>query len=182
MVHLEDGVLLRFEYFDGEHPRPSPERRRFYLDLSLTAKLRALNTIFEALAEVVNAGWIMVDFYEGNVLYNFRTGEVKIFDFEFFERAGEAGGFVLRRERNPGSTRLMAPEAWVRGERIDQATNVYTLGRFAINAMCADVGDDWRPTFQGSDRQATVIERATRRDREKRYRTVEQFVAEFALA
>lgn len=180
VVALADGTVLRFEHFDGEDL--TPENRKRFFALPLPTKLEALSTLFGALAAIVRVGWILVDFYEGNVLYNFSTGELRTFDFEFFERADSDGGFTLRRERNPGSTRLMAPEEWVKGDCIDQTTNVYTLGRYAINALSSQIDERWRDTFEGSSALRDVIERATQVDRKERYQIVGEFLADFDRA
>lgn len=181
VVELVDGKLLRFEHFHGEDMYPARNRSRFF-KLPLTTKLAALKTLFAALAAIVRAGWILVDFYEGNVLYDFSTGELRIFDFEFFERAGTDGGFVLERERNPGSTRLMAPEEWVQGERIDQTTNVYTLGRYAINALSPEIDERWPDTFEANEALRDVLGRATQTERRRRHQTVDEFLVDFNRA
>jgi hypothetical protein len=85
-------------------------------------------------------------------------------------------------DRNYGSRRLMAPEEFVRGARIDQATNVYTLGRYAINALSRRTDGAWRATFQGPPALAAVLERATRPERAERYQRVGEFVRAFEQA
>ncbi|MGH2354806.1 MAG: protein kinase domain-containing protein [Chloroflexota bacterium] len=174
VVQTADGVLLVYEKAPGE-TLDRANRPRFFA-LPVATKLQALQAIFGALEAIVDAGWIMVDFYEGNVIYDFATDRVTIFDFELFERGDR---FVLLLERNYGSRRLMAPEEWVRGAVIDQKSNVFTLGRYAINALSSRIDEQWRSKFQGSPPLADVLARATLTERNKRYTTVREFVAAF---
>lgn len=176
VVYTSDGVILVFAWVGGENLGEEANRARFF-SLPVAEKLRALNTLFEALAAIVDAGWILVDFYDGNVLYDFQTGATHLFDFELFERGD---GFTLQMDRNYGSSRLMAPEEFVRGEWIDQTSNVYTLGRYAICALSPRRDEIWRSAFQGDDRLADVLEHATQRERSARFQTVRAFVEAFA--
>jgi serine/threonine-protein kinase len=69
----------------------------------------------------------------------------------------------------------MAPEEFQRQAVIDQATNVFTLGRTAILML-----GDGRPTFdpwRGTPEMKAVLLRATDPDRAARYPTVRAFVA-----
>jgi serine/threonine-protein kinase len=73
----------------------------------------------------------------------------------------------------------MAPEEFVRGAWIDQASNVYTLGRYAINALCVRIDEGWRAEFPAGDALADVMARATQLDRQERFPTVREFVEAF---
>jgi serine/threonine-protein kinase len=84
------------------------------------------------------------------------------------------GPFVLDAERLPGSRRFMAPEEFERGAVIDIRTTVFALGRAA--RLLLDAGDEER-AWRGSPAQLTVLERATRADPDRRFRTVGEFVA-----
>jgi serine/threonine-protein kinase len=172
------GVLLIFEAAPGEALGDPANRRRFF-HLPLPRRLDALRALFGAAAAIVDAGWILVDFYEGNVIYDFGTGRAAICDFELYERAP---GFVLGLDRNYGSSRLMAPEEFVRGQWIDQATNVYTLGRYAINALSARIDEEWQRDFQGGAALQAVVARATQGERGRRYQRVRAFVEAFEAA
>ena len=177
-VKTADGVLLVLERVEGETLTTAEARTRFFA-LPVAEKLRALHQIFAALTAIVEAGWILVDFYDGNVIYDFEAQAVYVFDFELFE-PGE--GFVLQLDRNYGASRLMAPEEFVRGAWIDQRSNVYTLGRYAICALSARRDEEWRSEFQGSDSLAQVLERATRKEPSLRDPTVHAFLKAFENA
>jgi serine/threonine-protein kinase len=177
-IETADGMLLLFERVAGENLGESADRRRFFA-LPLAKKLTALRAIFQALAAIVAQGWILVDFYDGNVLYDFATDSVNLFDFELFERGN---GFALQLDRNYGSSRLMAPEEFVRGAWIDEASNVFTLGRYAIGALSRRMEAAWQTEFEGSAALAEVLARATHENRSERYPTVQAFVNAFDQA
>jgi serine/threonine-protein kinase len=111
VVETADGMLLVFPKIPGI-ALDGIEKRRQFFDLPVPVKLESTSLCFEALAAIVEAGWILVDFYEGNVIYDFETGATTLIDFELFERGN---GFTLQMDRNFGSRRLMAPEEFVRG-------------------------------------------------------------------
>jgi len=178
VVQTADGVLLVFAWAEGEALSDQERRLRFFL-LPLATKTHALTVLFGALAAIADAGWVIVDFYEGNVLYNFATGGVTIFDFELYERGP---GFVLQLDRNYGSRRLMPPEEFQRGAVIDGRSNVFTLGRYTIHALSARTDDGWRTEFQGKAALADVLTRATQPEPEFRYPTVREFVTAFTAS
>ena len=176
-VRTADGVLLVFEKMEGETLQGPVLRARFFR-LPVEEKISALRTIFDALAAIVEDGWILVDFYEGNVMYDFASRTVRLFDFDVFE---QGDGYVLQMDRNYGSRRLMAPEEFVRGAWLDQTTNTYTLARYVINALCTNI-DDWRDEMSRQPGLARVIERGVQLDRSKRFSTVRAFVEAFRQA
>jgi serine/threonine-protein kinase len=177
VIEAEDGFALVFENARGT-TLDAPNQERFFR-LPTEAKLKALNSIFCALCLIAEDGWILIDFYEGNVIYNFIEESVKIFDFELFHRGD---GFRLQQERNYGSSRLMAPEEFVKGSWIDQRTNAFDLGRYAICALSDRTGADWREGFEGDERMAEVLARATQPDPTERYPTVKAFTEAFLAA
>lgn len=176
-ITTADGTLLIYPKIEGV-ALSTPERRQRFFALPVPEKLRALQTIFAALSAVVAQGWVMHDFYEGNVIYNFDTRTSYLFDFEFF-MPGDS--YILQADRAYGSARLMAPEEFSRGAVIDQASNVYTLGRYAICALSLDHGERWADGFQGSPDLAEVLRKATQPDRAERYQTVQAFLEAFTL-
>jgi serine/threonine-protein kinase len=175
IVETADGMLLVFPKIPGLSLEGIEARQRFFA-LPVPEKIRSLTACFEALSAIVESGWILVDFYDGNVIYDFETGATTLFDFELFERGN---GFTLQKDRNYGSRRLMAPEEFVRGALIDQRSNVFTLGRYAIDALSGRIDAEWRQEFQGNNALAEVLDRATQWDPEARYQTVSAFLEAF---
>ncbi|MBM3216695.1 hypothetical protein FJZ36_17500 [Candidatus Poribacteria bacterium] len=177
-VETADGTLLVYERIYGEDVRTLAKSRRIY-DMALEKRLRLLATTYDALAVISDDGWVFVDFYDGNVLYDAGSDTTMLFDFELFRRCE---GYTLELDRNYGSSRLMAPEEFQRGAWIDGRTNVYTLGRLAIVVLCREIDERWRSVFPASAALAEVIERATQPDPERRYGSVRQFVTAYRHA
>jgi hypothetical protein len=65
---------------------------------------------------------------DGCLLYNFTTHRLSIMDLDNYH----LGPFRTEMGLMFGSTRLMAPEEFVKGAMIDQRTSVFTLGRAVL--------------------------------------------------
>lgn len=161
VVACADGVLLIYDRMRGENLGPQEPRKR-YQALPLTERAIAVMAIAEALAAVSEAGFMVVDWYEGNMLYDFDARQVWLFDWELCR---EGGSFVLEMDSNYGSSRLMAPEEFVRGSRLDELTLVFNVGRYALLAL---------PEL--AEPLAPILARATYPARSERYNTVREFV------
>ncbi len=132
VVQAADGVLVVYEWFEGELLR-SPARRRDdpleahsrFRALPLPHILDALDSVIDVHVLLERAGWIAGDFYDGCLMYDFRTHRIKLIDLEAYRR----GPSVNEVGRLPGSTRFMAPEEWTIGALINARTTVFNLGR-----------------------------------------------------
>jgi hypothetical protein len=152
----------------------SPRARFEALPLAEVAA--ALGTIYDAHLLLAGLGFVAVDFYDGCIIYDFEGCRTYLCDLDEYRE----GPFVLEDERLPGSTRFMAPEEWERGARVDQVTNVFTLGRTAAVLLGDRSGSmqHWR----GGRRMRNVVLRATRPDRAQRHQSVREFVQEWRAA
>lgn len=130
----------------------------------------ALALILDAHLAVERAGLVAVDLYDGCVLYDFASRQVRLCDLDEYR----PGPFVLDEDRLPGSSRYMAPEEFRRGAAIDLRTTVFNLGRMV--RLLLDAGDDERE-WRGTPAQLAVVARATRPDPANRYPTVAAFVS-----
>ena len=74
----------------------------------------------------------------------------------------------------------MAPEEFQKGERIDERTNVFMLGRtaFVLLANSSDSRGDWK----GNDAMWRVARKATNTDKQLRYPSVQEFVSAWHTA
>jgi serine/threonine-protein kinase len=167
VVRCADGTLLIYDHAEGETLTGLEARSRFYA-LPAEEKRAALETLFDALAAVCDAGWVFVDVYEGNIMYDYAARRFHVFDFDLCE---PGDGFILAMERNYGSSRLMAPEEFEKGAWIDQRTNVFNLGRIATLALKDE------PLPPGL---AAVLATATQLERTHRHATVREFASAFA--
>jgi serine/threonine-protein kinase len=169
---LPGEVLYDYTRFRGparlEDPAsPLVRFRRLPLKMILTA----IDTIYAAHLAIAEKGFIAVDFYDGCILYDFDSRQVHLCDLDEYRQ----GPFTLETDRLPGSRRFMAPEEWRRGACIDQATNVYTLGRTALELLGWSLEPE--SSWPGSSTTREVLVKATDPDQTRRYQTVADFVS-----
>lgn len=176
VIESSAGPLLVYDWVDGELIGGSAEHRADetsafarFRKLSVPHILSALNPIFELHAMLAAAGWIAVDFYDGSLMYDFATNEMHVFDLDLYR----AGPFINEMGRMFGSTRFMAPEELEFGERIDQRTTVFTMGRTALQFLSN--GSDDPTAFRGAPALFDVVARACRPSPDDRFPTVAEF-------
>jgi serine/threonine-protein kinase len=167
VVRCRDGVLHLYDRVSGENLGSQASRKRI-LTVPLHRRLDALDAIAGALAAIVAAGFVVVDWHEGNMLYDFQTHRVWLFDWELC-RPGAS--FVLEMDENYGTSRLMAPEEFVRGSVIDERTLVLNVGRYMLLTV---------PEL--AEATADVLAMATHPDRRKRYPSVAELRTAFRQA
>lgn len=180
VVEMPSGPALVYPWFDGEllyrstarhftdRAEPaSPIARVRRLPVSVVEALVA--EILDAHLTITAAGLVAVDFYDGCIMYDFTTGDVRLCDLDEYR----PGPFVAHR-RLPGSTRFMAPEEYGNDQVIDQRTTVFDLGR-AIRQLLdtSDTESAWR----GNPEQLAVLDRATCAAPAARFPTVDALVA-----
>ena len=124
---------------------------------------RVLDTVIDAHLTVVRDGFVAVDFYDGCLMYDAASEQVRLVDLDGYR----PGPYVLDADRQYGSRRFMAPEEFVRGSTIDERTTVFTLGRTA-RVLLGEAGQ-WR----GSAATERVVDRATAADPATRFASVE---------
>lgn len=164
-VPLADGALLIYERVFGENLGSMDARKRFQF-LPLAERLQAAYAIFGAMTAVYEAGFMIVDWYEGNQMYDFERRRMWLFDWELCRRGT---GFILEMDNNYGSSRLMAPEEFLRGSFLDERTLVFNLGRYALLTL---------PEL--AEPLAPVLARATHPSRAARFATLREWTETFA--
>ena len=178
-----DGFTLVYDWVDGEGLRPERElnpgeihpRDRFCA-LPASEIIDALNVIYDVHILIEKRGFIAEDFYDGCIIYDFEKKQIYLYDFDHYHSAP----FINDRGRLYGSRRFMAPEEFQKGERIDERTNVFMLGRtaFVLLANSSDSRDDWK----GSEAMWQVAKKATNTDKGLRYQSVQAFVSAWHAA
>lgn len=166
-ISLSEGLLFLYDRVTGE-TLGSPETREHFYALPFAEKATALSTLFSALSAITEAGYVLVDMYEGNIMYDYEQKRIWLFDWDLCH---QGDGFALTMDRNYGSSRLMASEEYQRGSWIDQQSNVFNLGRLATLVLSGAEGP-WSP----------ILAQATDPIRQHRHATVRQFVDAFAAA
>lgn len=171
------GEVLNSPKFPGEagRRRAGSAHARFRA-LAAIEIAAALDVIYDLHLAVAACGIVAVDFYDGSVLYDFERRQTHVIDLDAYR----PGPFTLTSDRLPGSTRFMAPEELQCGARIDQVTNVYTLGRTAL--VLLGNGSRERSAWRGNEAAHAVALRATEPERERRYASVSGFVAAWRAA
>ncbi|HEX9616496.1 MAG TPA: hypothetical protein VGA03_03720 [Anaerolineales bacterium] len=187
VFETESGLALVLEWLPGENlyeytvapgkaarANPLSPHARFCA-LPVRQVLEALDTIYDAHLALAGFGFVAVDFYDGCILYDFEQARTYLCDLDEYR----PGPFINETDRLPGSRRFMAPEEFQRGARIDQVTNVFTLGRTALQLLGDGTVDDaWR----GSPAMLAVVARATEPERDRRYQDVREFVDDWRTA
>jgi serine/threonine-protein kinase len=175
VIESPAGPLIIYEWFDGELLGVPSDRRddpasayQRFRRLPVSTIVGVLDTIYELHTELAAAGWIASDFYDGCLLYEFASGELRVMDLDTYRDAP----FTNDMGRMFGSTRFMAPEEHELGARIDHATTVFVMGRTGL-VLLSD---------RGSPKQAAVLARACAVEREQRYGSVAELLADWRSA
>jgi len=167
IVQCREGTLLLYDRVRGENLGPMENRRRFQA-LPLAERLMAVATILAALTAICDAEFMIVDWYEGNMIYDFSQRRIWLFDWDLCRKGNS---FTLEMDSNYGSSRLMAPEEFIRGSRLDQRTLVFNLGRYALLTL---------PEL--AETLAPILARATYPAPAGRYQSLREFTQAFVNA
>ena len=132
VVESSHGPLLVYDWVSGELVRtvsaartdPASAFMRFKA-LPLATLSRALSAVFRVHSQLCARGWVACDFYDGALMYDFASQELKLIDLDMYRE----GPFINDRGRMFGSDRFMAPEEFELGARIDEKTTIFTMGR-----------------------------------------------------
>ena len=167
------GYVNIFEWIDAECiGYPSPSSRRKFLNLPAEAKLRAFEDILSFHAHVADKGYVAIDFYADQIMYNFENGKTIICDIDFYQKSPYYG------DKGPwGSSNFVSPEERVPGMRIDEITMVYTMGAtaFSIFADYDRSYEKWTLKKSSYD----VARKAVSDDRDMRQQSIRQFIYEW---
>ncbi|WP_409271273.1 serine/threonine protein kinase [Neobacillus sp. SCS-31] len=188
LVRLEDhfavdgGYALVFDWFDGEclhMPDEFPPPKKYtdpnspffrFRQLSAEKRLDALECIFKFHALAEKKGYVAVDFYDGSILYDFKTNSTRICDIDFYQKKP----FFNSMGRMWGSSRFMSPEEFELGAPIDSQTNVFNMGAAAFVLLGGELDRSFSK-WQASANLYEVALKAVENERAARYSTVEEF-------
>jgi serine/threonine-protein kinase len=176
LIETPPRPMVVCEWAEGELLRCPADRRgdpastfQRFLRLPVERVLRVLDVIYDLHDLLGRQAWIAVDFYDGCVVYDFARDQVRIMDLDHYHQ----GPFVNEMGRMFGSSRFMAPEEFQRGARIDQRTNVFTMGRAAA-VLLGDGTLDRKP-FRASDALYEVVRHACEPEPDHRFPSVKAF-------
>lgn len=131
VVECLNGVIHLYPWVPGESLGSVDARKRF-LQLPISLRIGVALNVARALAAIADAGFYIVDWYEGNMIFDWHTNEIWLLDWELC-RHGRS--MLLEMDQNYGTSRLMAPEEFVRGSVLKESTLVFNLGRFFLGYL-----------------------------------------------
>lgn len=174
VIESPTGPMLVYEWAEGELLRAragavATAHERFR-GLPVEEILAALTSLYDLHARLAAAGYVAVDFYDGCLIYDFASRKVHVVDLDHYE----PGAFRNAMGRMFGSSRFMAPEEFEFGEKIDQRTTLFNMGRAA--AVFLGDGTLERSAFRGSDAQHAVVVRACRPRPDERFPSMAEFL------
>lgn len=161
-----DGELLGVQRASRDDPESTFQRFR---RLPVPEIVRALDVVYEVHDALARSGWVAVDFYDGCMIYDFQRRELHLVDLDSYRDAPSTNDMG----RMFGSSRFMAPEEFERGAPIDECTNVFTMGRTAVELLSD--GTVERLPFRGSDALFEVVRLACHSDRSQRFASMAEF-------
>ncbi|MFE6167426.1 serine/threonine protein kinase [Viridibacillus arvi] len=180
---IEQGFGLKFKWVNGEcmhnhwdftpfEKYNSPHSPFVKLrNLPLQERISILTKIYEFATFVEVKGFVMVDFYDGSILYDFKNGELYICDIDFFRKSPVVNNIG---ENFWGSPRYKAPEEYQLNAVISSATNVYTLAGLAF-AFIGGKSDKSFEKWEASKNLYNVCLKALENNPSNRFTTISSF-------
>ncbi|MCG7343642.1 serine/threonine protein kinase [Sporosarcina sp. ACRSL] len=187
---IENGNAAVFEWFEGEclhshwsfggkakYTNPKSPYYRFR-NLDVEKRLEALDKIFSFHVFVESQGFVAVDFYDGSILYDFLKDETRICDIDFYRKSPSVNDLG---ENFWGADQSKSPEEYELGAPIDSRTNVFNMGAIAFGLL----GGERDHSFSKWEANKTLYEvaiKAVKKNRDKRYPTINKFYEEWKAA
>ncbi len=182
-----DGECLydhwNFAKYTGNPQLKSPAVR--FRTLPVEKRLKSAEVLFSFLAAAAACGYTAIDFYDGSIIYDFKTDTTTICDIDLFRKNPV---FNDMGENFWGSRRLKSPEEYKLHAPVDERTNVFTLGallfhifgsysREELNEICRKSAfvPCARENWQLNEAAYRAAQKAVLSDRNERYSTIEEF-------
>lgn len=142
-----------------------------FRELPIDKRLKTFDIICDFLSHIANKGYIAIDFYDGSILYDFKTETTTICDIDFFckQPYQNAMGKMW------GSSRFLSPEEYKLGASIDEITNVFTLGATAFVLLGGSANRSIEK-WEANEASYNVALRAISLNRAYRYQSIVDFV------
>ncbi|WJH36627.1 serine/threonine-protein kinase [Paenibacillus sp. CC-CFT747] len=184
-----EGYAAVFDWAEGEslHPHwsyPPPAKYThpespFYRfrQLPLERRLASMDSILSFHVHAARQGYVAIDFYDGSLLYDFKTDTTKICDVDLYGTRP----YVNEMGRMWGSSRFMAPEEFKLGAVIDEVTNVYNMGAAAF-VLLGGERDRSLEKWEAEEHLYQVAARAVEPDRARRYGSLAELQAAWRQA
>lgn len=168
------GFAIIFRWAEGDcMGRMYPAEHRRFMALPLPTRWQIFRDILDFLSFIHQKGYVAIDFYDGSILYDSKTGKTTICDIDLFQRQP----YVNEMGRMWGSSRFMSPEEFEKGARIDEVTNVYNAGAMAF-ALFGNYQRS-RENWQLSSKAFDAASKAASSTRHERYPSIKEFAEDF---
>lgn len=164
------GYALVFRWAEGESLYQVQTRERLRHQ-PLIVKLRMLDRVFDFHLHCAQKSYTAVSFYDGNLLADFTTGQITIFDIDLYRPAPAVNDLG----RMPGSALFMSPEEYELGAALDSRTMQYAMGALAFCFLSRDGSFDFSQWTAGR-RLYEVASRAVSLDRAARFASIGSFL------
>ena len=180
LVEVKDiggGFAMVFKWADGDcMGRMYPEAHSRFMQLPINARLAVFHDILSFFEYIASQCYVAIDFYDGSIMYDFKSGKTTICDIDFFRKQP----CINDMGRMWGSSCFQSPEEFRLGAVIDEITNVYTVGAtaFALFGGYSRTRDNW----QLSDKLFEIVTKAVSDDRSQRQQSIRQFIEEWEAA
>ena len=150
-----------------------PSQHAQFMALPLATRLKIFEEILDFHAHVAACGYVAIDFYDGSIMYDLENAKAVICDIDYYEKQP----YVNQMGRMFGSSKFMSPEEFVKGEVIDEVSNVYLMGAtaFALLANYDRTAENWPLDAKLYE----TAKRATSDERNNRQQTIRQFIDEW---
>jgi serine/threonine-protein kinase len=129
-----------------------------------------LDAIFNFHVYVESRNYVAIDFYDGSILYDFKTHSTRICDIDCYQPKP----YVNNMGRLWGSSRFMSPEEFELGAEIDSRTNVFNMGAMAFCLLGGERDRAYAKWDAGREHYDTAL-RAVEQAKDQRYRSVAEF-------
>ncbi|SFT28134.1 serine/threonine protein kinase [Paenibacillus sp. BC26] len=167
---IPEGYLTVYEWFDGECMGRQYQSHDKFLALPIEEKLAIYRDLLLFHIHTNNCGYIALDFYDGSIMYDFRTQRTMVCDIEVYSKRP----VINTMGRMWGSSRYMSPEEFQLGAEIDERSNVFVMGATAFQLMGGGMDrsiDKW----QASEKQYLAALRAVSAEKDDRYPTIADY-------
>src|SRR5690554_14703 len=183
---ISSGYATVFDWFNGEclhshwlftpeekYTNPKSPNYRFN-NLSIEKRLSVFEKVLNFHKHVEEKGYVAIDFYDGSILYDFISDEMKICDIDFYAKRP----YINSTGRMWGSNRFMSPEEFEIGAVIDERTNVFNMGAIAFNMFGGTLDRSFEKWIVGKPLYQIAL-KAVSKKREERYNSVTELYNEW---
>lgn len=119
-----------------------------------------------------------MDFYDGSILYDFKSHKTKICDIDFYRPSPSVNDIG---EQFWGAARSKSPEEFTKGRPIDSKTNVFTMGAITFGLLGGEMDHSFSK-WEAGKKLYEIALKAVEKDREESYSTVKEFYEAWKMA